>query len=176
AHALAGVKHCARGLAHYPLRQVAVVWQGDHPPRVGGEVLSQAPHTGTRQDDDSLSLMKCLCPALHHHASTLMARPADCQRVMLPGVDGPITMPNITAADRHPLQLDEALAVLDSRHLYIEELEELGTYQLCRFHINLSTSNRPAEQAQCVAITYQSVKPTWTSSLIGLKPDLPEAS
>src|SRR5262249_7102081 len=131
-----------------------VVWQGDHPTRVGGEVLGQAPHTGTGQDNNSLPLMECLCPALHHHAGTLMARPADRQGVMLPGVDRPITMPNITAADRHPLQLDEALAILDSRHLHIEELEELWTHQLCRFHINLSTSNRPAEQAQCVAIAY----------------------
>src|SRR5262249_25320493 len=98
--------------------------------------------------------MERVCTALHHDASTLMAGSTDRQGVMLPGVNRPITVPDVTATDRYPLQLDEALAIVDSRHLHIEELEELGTHQLCRFHINLSTSNRPAVQAQHVAIAY----------------------
>jgi len=63
-----------------------------------------------------------------------MAGPADLQGVMLVGVYRPIAMPDVAAADRHALQLDEALTIRDGRHLYIDELEEFGTHQLCRFH------------------------------------------
>jgi hypothetical protein len=111
-----------------------MVWHSNHPARVGSEVLSQASHTGTGQDDDPLPLMKHVSTALHNHASALMAGPADRQRVMILGVPRPIAMPDIAAADRHPLQLDQTLTILDGRHLYIHELEEFGTYQLCSFH------------------------------------------
>src|SRR5262245_27657500 len=99
--------------------------------------------------------MECRSTALHHHAGTLMAGPANRQRVMLPGVDRPIAMPDVAAADRHPLQLDEALAIRNGRHLYIDELEEFGTYQLCRFH-NPLTSYKPAGHALSVAMCTRS--------------------
>jgi hypothetical protein len=60
-------------------------------------------------------------------------------------------MPDVAAADRHPLQLDETLAILDGRHLHIDELEELGTHQLCCFH-TLSISRKQAELAQRVVM------------------------
>src|SRR5215813_5784355 len=63
----------------------------------------------------------------------------------------PIAMPDVAAADRYPLQLDETLAILDGRHLHIDELEKLGTHQLCCFH-TLSISRKPAELAQRVAL------------------------
>src|SRR5205807_9594388 len=114
-HALAGVEHGTGRLAHHPLRQVAVVWQRDHTARVGGDVLGQAPHAGTGQNDDPLPLMERIRAAFHNHTGTLVAWPADLQRVMILGVPRPIPMPNVAAADRHPLQLDEALTILNGR-------------------------------------------------------------
>jgi hypothetical protein len=133
-HPLAGVEHGACWLAHDPLRQVAMVRQGDQPARGGGEVLRQASHASARQDDDPLPHMEGVRLALHDHAGTLMAWSADLQRVMLLGIPRPIAMANVAAADRHPLELDEALAILDRRHVHLDELEELATYQLRRFH------------------------------------------
>src|SRR3989442_816717 len=100
---------------------------------------------------DHLPLMERIGTASHDHTSTLMAGSADRQRVMLLGVQRPIAMPDVAAADRHPLQLDEALAIRDGRPLHIDELEELGTYQLCRFH-TLYPSHTHAEQAQSKTI------------------------
>src|SRR6266850_4874920 len=114
-----------------------MVWQGNQPARGGGEVLRQASHASAGQDDDPLPRMEGVRLALHDHAGTLMAWAADLQRVMLLGVPGPIAMANVAAADRHPLELDEALAILDRRHVHLDELEELATDQLCRFHTSV---------------------------------------
>src|SRR5262244_2176316 len=95
--------------------------------------------------------MERIRAALHDHTGTLVAGPADLQRIMILGVPRPISMPDVAAADRYPLQLDETLAILDGRHLHIDELEKLGTHQLCCFH-TLSISRKPAELAQRVAL------------------------
>ena len=98
-----------------------------------------------------MPLMECIRTALHNYAGTFMAGPANRQRVMILGVLRPIAMPNVATADRYPLQLDEALAILDRRHLCIDELEELGTHQLCCFH-TLSISRKHAELAQRIGL------------------------
>ena len=95
--------------------------------------------------------MECIRTALHNYAGTFMAGPANRQRVMILGVPRPIPMPDVAAADRHPLKFDEALAILDRRHLCIDELEELGTHQLCCFH-TLSLSRKHTEVAQRVVM------------------------
>src|SRR4029450_6517217 len=111
-----------------------MLWQGDQPARRGGEVLGQAAHASAGQDDDPLPRMEGVRLALHDHAGTLMTWSADLQRVILLGVAGPIAVANIAAADRHPLELDKALAILNRRHVHLDELEELATDQLCRFY------------------------------------------
>src|SRR5262245_16020713 len=95
--------------------------------------------------------MERIRAALHNRAGTLMTGPANRQRVVILGVLRPISVPDVAAADRHPLQLDEALAIFDRRHLYIGELEELRTHQLRCFH-TVPISRKHAELAQRVGL------------------------
>src|SRR6266568_6868104 len=85
---------------------------------------------------------------------------------MILGIPRPIPVPNVAAADRYPLQLDEALAILDGRHLHIDKLKELGTHQLCCFH-TLSISRKHAEPTQRVALCARNcytIRYGWTLS------------
>src|SRR5262247_4142148 len=96
--------------------------------------------------------MERIRATFHDHTGTFVAGPTDLQRVMILGVPRPISMPDVAATDRHPLQLDEALAISDRRHLHIDELEELGTYQLCYFHTLFHLPRKRAEPAQRIAL------------------------